>query len=101
MGRGVRLGWKWSPRRASRAYRLCAWSCLRLLWLTHLGLQVLELYLIADDGVGLCHVLRIDFIVGVLGVGDLGVGGEEVLVDVLVQLLRSTSTTLMLLMLIR
>jgi hypothetical protein len=39
--------------------------------------------------------------VGVLGVGDLGVGGEEVLVDVLVQLLRSTSTTLMLLMLIR
>jgi len=39
--------------------------------------------------------------VGVLGVGDLGVGGEEVLVDVLVQLLRSTPTTLMLLMLIR
>ena len=76
MGSEVQLGLRWSPRRASRACQLSSWSCLHILILTHFSLEVLELYLIADDGVGLSHILGVDFMVGLLGVDDLGVGGE-------------------------
>jgi Holliday junction resolvasome RuvABC endonuclease subunit len=59
--------------------------------------------LVADSCVGLCDILGVDpglRAVGV-GVGYLRVRREQVLVDVLVELLRSRSPTLMLLMLIR
>lgn len=92
---------RWSPHIVSRVYRLSSWSYLNTLLLTHFGLQIFKLYFIADDGVGLGHVLGVNFVMYVLGVNDLSVGGEEVLVDVLVELLRSRWATLMLLMLIR
>lgn len=100
MREAVQLVLRWSLRRASRAYRLSSWSCLDLLLNTYFGLEILELDLIADDCVGLGHILGIDFVVCVFGVNDLGVGREEVLIDVLVELLRRRYATLMLFMLI-
>lgn len=81
---GVQAALRWSPRRAFQAYQLCALNCLDSYFLTHFGLEVLQLDLIADDCVGLSHILGVYFVVGMLAVDDLAVGCEEVLVDVLV-----------------
>ncbi len=101
MSRRVQLGWRWSPRRASPACRSFSWSCLAKQLRTHFGLEVLELDLVADSCVGLCDILGVDPGLRAVGVGYLRVRREQVLVDVLVELLRSRSPTLMLLMLIR